>query len=97
MAILNIFKSAQSSTVGDVVHGLLSNFATDIVGAGSGLLNNFFTAVKANPTQQNVIAQAALLMVTAPLTLPNLEAKAISDFANAGLALSALIPAKVNV
>lgn len=68
---------------------LLSN----IEGPAFTLLGNFLSAVKANPTPQNVLAQGAILAASAPLQLPNLEQSAITDLANAGEQLLALAKA----
>ena len=58
----------------------------DVTGNAAGLLTAFLTNVKATPTPQNVAAQGAILAASAMLQLPNLEAEAIGQLADTGLA-----------
>lgn len=78
------------SSASDLFHILLTNLGDDLFKDGAGLLTQFFTNIKANPTTQNVIAQGAILAASAPMQLPNLEQAAIGQVADTGLALMAL-------
>jgi hypothetical protein len=77
---------------GNIIHALLSQFEGDALGAAQNLFSTYFSNLKKSPTQANVVAQSLALAATAPLQLPSLETTAISQFADAGLALTALIP-----
>lgn len=77
----------------DLFNTLGKELLADVEGNASGLLEAFFTNVKATPSVQNVLAQGAILQASALLQIPNLEASAISQFADTGLAaLAALKP-----
>ena len=71
---------------------IASQLQGDLLGSIKTPLTNFFTNIKANPDPQNVAAQAALFQVTVMLSGPSLEKTAISQAADAGLNLVALIP-----
>jgi hypothetical protein len=89
--------TSTAPTAGTILQGLGSNLASDAAGGLAGLLNGFFVAIQKNPAPANVVAQGALLMAAAPLSLPNLEAEAITQFGAAGQALVALIPTNITV
>lgn len=82
------------SAISDLFDNLGKQLVSDVEGNVAGLLNAFFTNVKSNPTSQNVVAQGAILSASALLQLPNLEAAAISHFADTGLAALELLKPK---
>lgn len=65
----------------------------DVLSNGSNLLTGFFNGIKATPTSQSVVAQGIILAANAPMQLPALEGEALTQVANAGLALVALLNA----
>lgn len=88
--------TSPSASAGTILQGLMAQFAGDVLVSAKGLLTNFGSAITANPSQENVIAQALALAATAPLQLPNLESQAIAQFGTAVQQLAALIPSSVS-
>jgi hypothetical protein len=82
----------QTSAFQTIFQHVGAQLLSDVEGNASSLLTAFFTNIKANPTTQNVVAQGVVLAASAPLQLPNLEQAALSQIADAGLALLALLP-----
>ena len=82
---------ATPTSASTLFHTLLTNLGDDLFKDGAGLLNTFFTNVKANPTTQNVLAQGAILAASAPMQLPNLEQASIGQLADTGLELMSLV------
>lgn len=76
---------------GEILHGLLSQFAGDLINSGTGILTTSLTSLQKTPTLQNVIAQGAAIALTGPLVLPTLEGEGIGQFATAGLQLITLL------
>lgn len=83
--------TTDTSAAATLFQDLLHSIGADALTGGVGLLNAFFTNIKANPSTQSVIAQAAILVASAPLQLPNLENVVIGQIADTGLALTKLI------
>jgi hypothetical protein len=71
------------STVSDALQTLWTNLADDELKIIQPIGDNYFTAIQANPSPENVVAQSAQLEVTVVAALPNLEAAAAKDVATA--------------
>jgi hypothetical protein len=85
--------SASSTALQAVLAQLGNELLSDVEGVGFTLLTGFFTAIKSNPSPQNVAAQATILVASALVQLPNLEQSGIAQLADAGLAaINALKP-----
>jgi hypothetical protein len=80
---------------GMILHGLLSEYATDLVQSGVGILETSAKSLAASPTELNLIGQGIAIAAAAPLALPGLESTAIGQFASALQQFIALVPAKV--
>lgn len=86
--------TGNTSPTSTILKALGDQLLGNIEGNAAALVRAFLTNVKANPTTQNVMAQGAILQVSALLQLPNLEQSAITELADAGLAaLDTLKPA----
>ena len=82
-----------TQTAGTILHGLLSQYGADLEASGTGILSTALASLVKTPTVQNAVAQGLAISVAAPLVLPTLEGEAIGQFAAAGQALLALLPA----
>jgi hypothetical protein len=71
------------STVSDALQTLWTNLADDELKIIQPIGDNYFTAIQANPSPENVVAQSAQLEVAVVAALPNLEAAAAKDVATA--------------
>jgi hypothetical protein len=71
------------STVSDALQTLWINLDDDELKIVQPIGDNYFTAIQANPSPENVVAQSAQLEVAVVAALPNLEAAAAKDVATA--------------
>jgi hypothetical protein len=71
------------STVSDALNTLWTNLEDDELKIVQPIGDNYFTAIEANPSPENVVAQSAQLEVAVVAALPNIEAAAAKDVATA--------------
>lgn len=75
------------STTSDALSTLWTNLEDDELKIVLPIGDNYFSAVQANPSPENVVAQSAQLEVSVVAALPNMEAAAAKDVATALKAL----------
>jgi hypothetical protein len=71
------------STVSDALNTLWTNLADDELKIIQPIGDNYFTAIQANPSPENVVAQSVALEAAVLAALPNIEAAAAKDVATA--------------
>jgi hypothetical protein len=71
------------STVSDALNTLWTNLADDELKIVQPIGDNYFAAIVANPSPENVVAQSVALEAAVLAALPNIEAAAAKDVATA--------------
>lgn len=75
-----------------IVNNLLSQLEADALNGISGPLTNYFTSIAATPSELNVVVQSLAILPAIMAAFPSTAATAITQIANAGKALVALLP-----